>query len=429
MHQKTFLQSLALSLFHAVIFSLPITVGALFLSMNLDKSFVFINTFLAPLAFFTFLKLPRELRFGFGFFVGLILFYWIALSFRFSDAPYLIPIVMLAIALIYGVIFYILLWAQNPIIRAIAGFCLVFIKPFDFDWLFLQGFLGYSFFGVDNISFALILLACVLWIYRAKILAFIALLLAFFGSFFDYSHLDFRSDVMLKDPKDLPKINLQTTQVAQSNRWNSANLQEIINANFALIKEAIKNNESTIVLPETAFPIALNTHKNLMLELMKLSSNINIITGALRSDLANKTYNSTFIFEKGNVKTIDKVVLAPFGEYIPLPNVISSFLGKFLPEIKEFSQLQSAKEPQDFAINNQLFRNAICYEATDHRAFVGAPKYMIAISNNGWFYPSIEPFYQQILMKYYARKYGTTIFHTANQSQSFIISPSILGYK
>jgi len=39
---------------------------------------------------------------------------------------------------------------------------------------------------------------------------------------------------------------------------------------------------------------------------------------------------------------------------------------------------------------------------------------MIAMSNNAWFYGSIQPTLQKFLLKYYSKKYNTYIFHSFN---------------
>ena len=48
---------------------------------------------------------------------------------------------------------------------------------------------------------------------------------------------------------------------------------------------------------------------------------------------------------------------------------------------------------------------------------------MIMISNNAWFTPSIEPTLQHLLLKYYSKKYGVTIFHVVNGSENRIYRP------
>ena len=75
----------------------------------------------------------------------------------------------------------------------------------------------------------------------------------------------------------------------------------------------------------------------------------------------------------------------------------------------------------DYRVDGIRYRNAICFEATSERLYEGNPTHMIVLSNNGWFYPSIEPTLQKLLLMYYSRKYHTTIYHAINMSPSYII--------
>ncbi len=72
-------------------------------------------------------------------------------------------------------------------------------------------------------------------------------------------------------------------------------------------------------------------------------------------------------------------------------------------------------------IKGLKFRNAICYEATCAEIYEGDVDFVIATSNNAWFAPSIEPTIQKLLMRYYARKNATTIYHSANYKGTGII--------
>ena len=81
------------------------------------------------------------------------------------------------------------------------------------------------------------------------------------------------------------------------------------------------------------------------------------------------------------------------------------------------------KKATTFDINGVKFRNAICYEATTDKIFEDMDTaYMIAISNNAWFTPSIQPVLQNLLLKYYAKKYGVKVFSVTNKSRSVIIN-------
>jgi apolipoprotein N-acyltransferase len=132
-------------------------------------------------------------------------------------------------------------------------------------------------------------------------------------------------------------------------------------------------------------------------------------------------YNSSFFFKDGELEIADKVVLVPFGERIPLPKWAVTLINDiFFDGAEDF---RGAKKVSDFEIENYTFRSAVCYEATTDRLFENSPKYMIVISNNAWFTPSIQPTLQKLLLRLYARKYETIIFHSANSGISGIITP------
>jgi len=113
------------------------------------------------------------------------------------------------------------------------------------------------------------------------------------------------------------------------------------------------------------------------------------------------------------------VILVPFGEEIPLPKFFAEIINKIFYNGAE--DYKTAKKPVDLKLSTGEFRNAICFEATRDELFVDHPKAMIAISNNAWFTPSIEPTLQKLLLEYFSRKYGTVIYHSANMGISKVI--------
>jgi len=144
-----------------------------------------------------------------------------------------------------------------------------------------------------------------------------------------------------------------------------------------------------------------------------------MVIGGLYWD-KNTPRNSTYIFHQDQVSVANKVVLVPFGEQNPLP----AWLGKLVNRIfyKEgVLDYVASNKIADYKLGDTIYRNAICYEATSEKLYKGEPKHMIVLSNNGWFMPSIEPILQQLLLKYYSKKYGTTIYHSINMSPSYII--------
>ncbi|MFX4155788.1 apolipoprotein N-acyltransferase, partial [Aliarcobacter butzleri] len=54
---------------------------------------------------------------------------------------------------------------------------------------------------------------------------------------------------------------------------------------------------------------------------------------------------------------------------------------------------------------------------------LGDTRYIIMTSNNAWYTPSIEPTLQDLLLKYYSKKYQDTVFHIVNGSPKKIYRP------
>lgn len=416
----------------AVIFLIPVYGIGFFIYQGFEKIVVIFGSLFGLLSIWIYLFIPRGLRFWFGFFVGLGLFYWTGLSFRFSPMEFLIPFVMIFVGIVYGVVFYFSLFYRHYIWRFFTLMILSYIHPFGFDWLVVESFFSYSIFGVDKLSFFL-LIAGVLVLWRLKgyykFAGIFLLILAVNWSHIRDNSNEWKNHLSINASSPIKgKLNLEvsTTNVSQSQKWQQENMNTIFQDNLKIISNAIENGKNVVILPETAFPFVLN--ESFALDILKeLSQNITIIAGGMREDSDGEIYNSIYIIQNGDFSYIDKVVLAPFGEKIPLPEFLAKPLRKvfFGEEIK----LQSAKKPGNIKIGKEIFRGAICYEGTSALMYEDKPKYVIVISNNAWFVPSIEPIFQRMLIKYYARLYDSVVIHSGNGSRSYVLSSSVLGDK
>ena len=173
-----------------------------------------------------------------------------------------------------------------------------------------------------------------------------------------------------------------------------------------------------MILPETTFAFSLSSNSNLHKILLEKSQKIAILAGAIGFD-KNLNYNSAFFYDKGAFKRIDKYILVPFGEQIPLPNFMRDFINaKFFAGASDFA---SAKMPENIQIDGVSMRVAICYEGTRPEFYESKPEILALISNNAWFKPSTQAVLQKLLLRYYARKNSTLIYHSANGSQSQIL--------
>lgn len=368
----------------------------------------FINTLFGLFAFALLLYIPKRAALIAGFFIGLLWFYWIGYSFKYNGVGYMESIITLLFALVYMLFFGVLALTNSALIRAFMLFILSFVEPFDFNWLQMELLFVDSYFGIQKYQFALILAALALPSFIKKPYTFLPLLLLLFS-------INFAPAVQ----KDAPlKIKLVATDIAQDKKWQKESLSPTIELVFKEIREAKENGYDVVIFPESVFPFFMNKAPLIFKELKKDSNDIAIVAGSLLNEYG-KHYNVTYMFEDGNFKVAKKLVLVPFGEYIPLPKFAQDFINEiFFGGVSDF---KTATEPTDLTIKGVKFRNAICYEATCQEIYEGDVDFVIAISNNAWFAPSIEPTLQKLLMRYYARKNGATIYHSANYKGTGVV--------
>jgi len=367
-----------------------------------------INTLLGLFGFVMLLYIPKRSVLVAGFAIGLLWFYWIGYSFVYQGVGYMEPIITIAFGFIYLLFFAPLYFTKSPIIRALLLFGLSFVAPFNWNWMQLPLPFVDSYIGVYKYQFAFMLLALALPSVVKKPYKYLPLILLVGAINYGYPQ-QYNAPL---------KIKLVTTHIKQEEKWTSEALYPTVRMLFKEIQKATDEGYDVVVLPESAFPLFMNETPTLIEQLQKFSQKITIVTGALLHE-DEKNYNVAYMFDKGSYTIAKKLVLVPFGEYIPLPKFAQKFINDTF--FSGASDFVTAKQPTDFIIKGVKFRNAICYEATCQELYEGDVKYMIAMSNNAWFAPSIEPTIQRLLMRYYARKNGVTIYHAANYKGSGII--------
>ena len=360
-----------------------------------------------------------------GFFLGIFWFWWIALSFKHYHMPWAIPIVIFVIGIAYGILFWTIAYLAEKttaiikksvasqrkpilltlILKSLGLLSMSLIHPFGFDWFKPELLFTESYFGIEKWQFALILAGIVLTLWKKQYAYLLFILLA-------WQPLS-PAEVQLPE-----NIRIVTTHTTVEAKWDKALQADQFNAIFSAVDKAIDDNKSLVILPESVFPVFLRRSASLMQALEKRASKISIVTGGLYWD-GKTPRNSTYIFTDNKIKIANKVLLVPFGESNPLPDFLSDWVNKvFYDGAVDY---KADSNVTDYTIDGITYRNAICFEATSERLYEGPPEKMIVLSNNGWFTPSIEPTLQKLLLQYYSRKYGTTIYHAVNMSNSYII--------
>lgn len=385
----------------------------------------FINTVLGLFALYLWLIGDKKAWVWSGFFIGVLWFWWMGVSFVHYQMLWAVPLVIVGVASIYASIFYITismvyllekhLKIHNLIGKALLLLLFSYIHPLGFDWFKPELMFTNSYIGIEKWQFALVIFSFNLAIYNKKIL----FLLPILGAYPYASHFQEVSPIN-------HNIKLVSTFTPVEDKWIPTLKQQHIDDIFINIQKAIQDKKEVIVFPESVFALYLNEEENLVTALKNYSTWITIITGGLYND-NRLPKNSTYIFQNGEYTVADKVVLVPFGEQNPLPK----WMGKWINKLFFDGALDyiGAKDFTDYSINDTKYRNAICFEATSEKLYEGEPKNMIVLSNNGWLVPSIEPTQQKILLQYYSKKYGTTIYHAINMSNSYVVHQGEVSYE
>jgi len=395
-------------------------LGSLFIYLEYWKlSQPFLNTFFALLSLYLLLQSNQKIWFFSGFFTAVFWFWWITVSFKHYDMLWAIPIALVFISLTYGFLFWLIAWASIKIpqlftlhsslftltLKVIGLLSVSYLHPFGFDWFKPELIFIHTYLGIEKWQFTLILTAIILSIWRKNFLFMLLILLAYQPS----------SNLNVALPKD---IEIVTTRTAVEDKWNKTLHKEQFTEVFKHIDLAIEKKKTLVILPESIFPVFLNYDKTLLAKLEERAKQISIVTGGLYWD-GKTPHNSAYIFTDDNITIANKVLLVPFGESNPLPDFLSDWVNKvFYDGAVDY---KASENVVDYDIDGITYRNAICFEATSEKLYEGRPKNMIVLSNNGWFTPSIEPTLQKLLLQYYSKKYGTTIYHSVNMSPSYTI--------
>ena len=134
-----------------------------------------------------------------------------------------------------------------------------------------------------------------------------------------------------------------------------------------------------MILPESVFPLFIHRSEELLEKLEEKAEHTSIVTGGLYWD-GKTPRNSTYIFTDGKIAVANKVILVPFGESNPLPEFLSNWVNKvFYDGAVDYV---ASRNVTDYTIDGEIYRNAICFEATSEKLYEGNPENMIVMSNN-----------------------------------------------
>ncbi len=397
--------------------------------------------------------------FGFGYFVSNL--YWIPLSLLHDENfKFLIPIAIVLIpaflSLFYALAFFVfkLFFNFKAIFTNILTFSII-LGLFEFlRGSILSGFpwnlFAYSFsenlkiiqissligiYAFNTIVITVFSVPSILYLNRKKndLLGFFLIIILSIASYI-YGNFKISTFKNLEIQKLSAEIKILSTNISIERFYSNLDEEEILNKLIDLSNP--NQQENTIYIwPEGVIPnINLVSLKNDYKYLFKksFSKNHKIILGLNDDNFKNDEqifYNSLSILdnEANVIHKYYKNKLVPFGEFLPLENILSKIGLKTLTN--NYQSYSSSDERKFFNLNQNndiKILPLICYEIiysgklSKNNNF----NFIVNISEDGWFGNSIGPYQHFAHSIFRSVEYGKYTFRSANNGISAVVDPT-----
>lgn len=233
----------------------------------------------------------------------------------------------------------------------------------------------------------------------------------------------------IKKPEEFLRVSVLQGNIPQSVKWQLVAKEKILEIYEKLTQLAATDQPDLIIWPEAAYPGYFN--RDLQSEKIKqLARDVQtpLLIGALEWESRKESYNSAYFLDKSGIVTqrYDKLLLVPFGEYIPLP----FFFGWLTPMANALgiSDFYAGKYPVIFhwARPEWPFGVLICFEdafsdLARNYADRGAA-FLAVITNDAWFGKTGAPFQHLQASVFRAVENGLAVVRSANTGVSAFIS-------
>ncbi len=216
-------------------------------------------------------------------------------------------------------------------------------------------------------------------------------------------------------------------------KWDDSTSLSKTKAIYAdMTRRAAEEGAELIVMPETVFPYSLNLRSDVKLYLSDLARecNVTLIVGALFRDEAENRYNALYqIDPDGTIAETCylKRHLVPFGEYIPMKDLILTLV----PPLGEFSMvmdnnLSAGTDPAILDTACGKLGALICfdsiYEELSLDSVRAGAEMLVLSSNDSWFYDSAAIYQHESQAMLRAIESGRYLVRSGNTGISAVIT-------
>lgn len=223
------------------------------------------------------------------------------------------------------------------------------------------------------------------------------------------------------------KVAAMQGNIEQNLKWDPAQL----NAQLALYRDLSFSAQPTdlIIWPETAVPVLKEQASGYLdaMDRFARERQAALITGVpIRQANARgeqRYYNAVSVFGQGGGDYL-KQKLVPFGEYVPLQEVLRGLIAFFNLPMSDFAR-GSAEQPLLQAKGYKI-ATFICYEVVYPEFAAGLAaqsELLLTVSNDAWFGSSIGPLQHLQMAQMRALEAGRWMIRATNNGMTVLIDP------
>ena len=220
--------------------------------------------------------------------------------------------------------------------------------------------------------------------------------------------------------------------LSSHDKW-SANSTQLTKETFGgLTRAAAAEGAKLVVWPETIFPYALNNRSDIRQYLSDLARecDLTIAVGAFYLESREEKYNVLYFVDPDGTfreEYYAKRHLVPYGEYVPLKELISVVIPPLASLTNLGGDLTEGDETSLVESELGTIGSLICFDSIYERLMLdsvrdGAEIFVVS-SNDSWFYDSAAVYQHQAQSQLRAIESGRYFVRSANTGISTIISP------
>jgi apolipoprotein N-acyltransferase len=236
-----------------------------------------------------------------------------------------------------------------------------------------------------------------------------------------------------------PRVRLVQPSVLQREKWMPVHQRRIFNLHLDLTKRNASGVEDgaagvdIVLWPEAAMPfLPLDTPEAIELIGKSLPPGTYLVSGALRADPPTKPdddrriYNSLLAFGAAGklVAAYDKIHLVPFGEFLPLYDILNAIGLEPLTRRGAGFNIGVTPRPLISLPGLPTFAPLICYEAIFPREIIQGgerPAFLANVTNDGWFGNTTGPRQHLHQSRVRAVEEGLPLLRAANNGITAVI--------